>query len=335
MRGPVQGFRCATPLATFLGPCRAEGRLDALARAQRHARQYAWYLKMDVRKYFDSIPHRRLLALLERKIKDPAVLGLFEKIVGSYETRRAGCETFGLPIGSLSSQHLANFYLGGLDRLALEALKTGGYVRYMDDFVLWHGDKDWLKAARDRIVHFMDTTLGLSAKPEPYINRSAHGMDFLGLRVFPHTLRLNARSKLRFLRKLRRLEEAHEADEISSAALQQRATCLVDFTLHADSHGFRHSAGIWKEEGSRRPARTVCCVAGRGTTTRTTRVFPTATGTTRPTGTTTTDSALPKLSLAVVGSGGLLPPPCPGVTRWLSCPAVDAAGKENEPVRCQ
>ena len=65
--------------------CRkGKGRLDALARAQRHARQYAWYLKMDVRKYFDSIPHRRLLALLERKIKDPAVLGLFEKIVGSY-----------------------------------------------------------------------------------------------------------------------------------------------------------------------------------------------------------------------------------------------------------
>ena len=79
-------------------------------------------------------------------------------------------------------------------------------VRYMDDFALWHPDKEFLKNARNRITAWLADERGLTVKPEPLINRADRGMDFLGLRVLPHTVRLNHRSKIRFLRRLRGLE---------------------------------------------------------------------------------------------------------------------------------
>ncbi len=88
---------------------------------------------MDVRKYFDSIDHTVLKNLLRRKIKDKTVLNLLDSIIDSYS------KTFrcGIPIGNLTSQYFANFYLGFTDRYIKEALKIHDYVRYMDDMVIW------------------------------------------------------------------------------------------------------------------------------------------------------------------------------------------------------
>jgi hypothetical protein len=110
--------------------CRkGKGRLAAIERAQVYAGRHGWFLKMDVRKYFDSVPHRTLEGLLARKFKDPAVLALFGAILASYETTPGR----GLPIGNLTSQHFANFYLGRLDRFVKEVLQCLAYVRYSGD----------------------------------------------------------------------------------------------------------------------------------------------------------------------------------------------------------
>jgi RNA-directed DNA polymerase len=252
---------------------------------------------MDVRKYFDSIPHDRLLELLRRLFKDRDLLRLFENIVDSHETTPGR----GLPIGSLTSQHFANHYLTGLDRFARETLRARGYVRYMDDFVLWHWDREFLKDARKRITGWLATERGLEVKPEPMINRTEHGMDFLGLRIFPGTVRLNRRSKTRFLRRLRVLERAAAAGEIGEAELQARATCLVAFTRRADALGFRRGALFPGERstldgGHRAP--TASSAVAAGTTTRGTRAAPTATGTGPTTTTTTWASAWPELNPA-------------------------------------
>ncbi|MGL5017152.1 MAG: SUMF1/EgtB/PvdO family nonheme iron enzyme, partial [Luteolibacter sp.] len=61
---------------------------------------------------------------------------------------------------------------------------------------------------RNRITAWLADERGLTVKPEPRINRADRGMDFLGLRVFPHTVRLNHRRKIRFLRRLRGLHAA-------------------------------------------------------------------------------------------------------------------------------
>jgi hypothetical protein len=93
--------------------CRAgKGRSAALARARQFAKQNTWFLSLDVRKYFDSIDHDVLRRSLTRRIKDVRVLDLFGRIIAGY---RGGIGR-GLPIGSLTSQHFANFYLDPLNR---------------------------------------------------------------------------------------------------------------------------------------------------------------------------------------------------------------------------
>jgi retron-type reverse transcriptase len=88
-----------------------------------------WFLKLDVRKYFDSVPHAMLMAFLERRFKDHRLLELLNRIIAAYR----GELGIGLPIGSLTSQHFANFYLGWLDRFVKESLRVRGYVRYTNE----------------------------------------------------------------------------------------------------------------------------------------------------------------------------------------------------------
>lgn len=109
---------------------RGKGSQRALLRAQQFLKQCPWFLKLDIKKYFDSIDHQTALMLVSRKIKDRQVLDLFEKILATYHTRPGK----GLPIGNLVSQHLANFYLAGFDHWVKEQ-RNLPYLRYMDDCV--------------------------------------------------------------------------------------------------------------------------------------------------------------------------------------------------------
>ena len=113
--------------------CRpGKGREAAVLRAAGFARRFPWRLHLDVRQYFDSIPHDTLLACLRQRLKDRQLLELFQGIIAGFR----GAAGRGLPIGSLMSQHFANLYLGWLDRFVKESLRIPGYVRYMDDFVV-------------------------------------------------------------------------------------------------------------------------------------------------------------------------------------------------------
>ena len=216
--------------------CRkGKGRLLAVERAQGYARTHGWFLKMDIRKYFDSIDHETLRALLGRKFKDPMLLGLVDRILASYQTTPGR----GLPIGNLTSQHFANFYLAPLDRFLKEELRRGAYVRYMDDFVVWGESGRELRGVWERVRSFLTAELKLELKANTAINRTACGMDFLGYRLFPGTMRLARRSKVRFARKFRRYEAAHRCGQWSELKLQQRMTALLAFVMPAESGAFR------------------------------------------------------------------------------------------------
>ncbi|MFM7845328.1 MAG: reverse transcriptase domain-containing protein, partial [Planctomycetota bacterium] len=147
------------------------GREAAVQRAQQFSHRAAWFLKLDVRKYFDSVRHDRLLDILGRRFRDRRLLDLLERIIRGFR----GAIGVGLPIGSLTSQHFANLYLGGFDRIVKETLRIRGYVRYMDDMVLWHSDRDLLRDAQDRCYEFAQSQLGLEFKPS-FPRRSSAGL---------------------------------------------------------------------------------------------------------------------------------------------------------------
>lgn len=263
--------------------CRkGKGQVAAVKRARLFAHRYEWFMKCDFRKYFDSIPHDRLKEALERRFKDPFLLGWFDRIVDSYEKTSGK----GLPIGSLTSQHFANFYLDPLDRFSAAAPTS--YVRYMDDFVFWSGDKSVLLALRRTVVDFARENLGLELKQEPFVNRTLHGMDFLGMRVFPDAIHLGRSSRVRYRRKLKAYTDAFENGEWGNSEYQARLTALTAFTEQADACAWRRKILAVCEEPR---ARTECCAAAAGTTTRGTVAPRTATGTTPATATTTTGSA--------------------------------------------
>ena len=216
--------------------CRKDkGMHAAVLRAQDFSRRNLWHLKLDIRKYFDSIDHATALDLLARRFKDADLLALFGQILSSYETDPGK----GLPIGNLISQHLANFYLGHLDHFVKETLRVAGYVRYMDDFVLWEGDKHALKGHLAAITAFLESRLQLRLKDDVQINRSARGLPFLGYRIFAHRLDLGPRARRRFARRLGRFEQEFETGHWSECDLARHAEALLSYVRFADSAGFR------------------------------------------------------------------------------------------------
>jgi hypothetical protein len=218
--------------------CRkGKGNRKALARAQHFARRHNWYLKLDIRKYFDSIDHGILLALLARRIKDKELLLLFAKLLDTYHTRPGR----GMPIGNLISQHLANFYLGPFDHWIKEERRTKGYLRYMDDMLVFGHDRARLKTDLEEIGHYLKQELGLQLKTNVQLNRCRHGIPFLGYRVFPDRIRLSPGGRRRFVKRFRHYEQEWIDGNWSTAELVRHMEPLIEFTRGAGGKGFRSS----------------------------------------------------------------------------------------------
>lgn len=211
-----------------------KGTYAALERAAAYNIKYGWYLKLDVRKYFDSIHHGVLRSQLCRLFKDPCLLRIFDRILDSYEALPGR----GVPIGNLTSQYFANHYLAPADHFARESLRVPAYVRYMDDMVLWHDDKSALLEAGCRFQDFIRERLQQELKPF-CLNKNTTGLPFLGYLLYPDTVRLAQRSRRRYIQKIRTCQSAMESGVWSQKEFQNHATPLTAFTQHADAKAFR------------------------------------------------------------------------------------------------
>lgn len=221
-----------------------KGQYAALEWAKEHTFRYRWFCKLDVRKFFDNIDHEVLYGKLCRIFKDPALLELFGRIIGSYEVAPGR----GLPIGNLTSQYFANFYLGYADHYVRERLRVPTYMRYMDDMILWHNDKGELLRIMREISRFIGGELRMSLHA-PVINATGKGVPFLGYVLFPGTVRLNRNSKKRFTRKLRSYYMKLNTGIWSEAEYVRHVQPLVAFTRFADVPGFRRMATARTEAG--------------------------------------------------------------------------------------
>lgn len=215
------------------------GTYAALGRAKEYNRRYAWFLKLDARKYFDSIHNGVLRQQLCRMFKDERLLRIFDRIIDSYcmEPGR------GLPIGNLTSQYFANHYLSSADHFVKETLRLPAYVRYMDDMVLWHDDKEMLLEAGRRFRGFVETRLELELKPF-CLNKNTAGLPFLGYLLYPDRTRLAQRSRRRFIEKTKEYGRLLHEGKWSQKHYQRHIEPLTAFTLHADAKAFRLKVGI-------------------------------------------------------------------------------------------
>jgi retron-type reverse transcriptase len=191
---------------------KGKGTHKAGARAQQFLGRGNWFWKCDIDKYFDSIRQDVLMNIIGRKIKDQRLLALTGLII-----RNGGQDGVGLPIGNLTSQFFANVYLDRFDHFVKEELGMSNYLRYMDDFVLFHPDKSVIKSARPRVEHFLTHQLHLRLKPRAcFLNHSANGLTFLGRRIFPRLVRIARPNLQRMKKRITRRENEYAQGLISS-----------------------------------------------------------------------------------------------------------------------
>lgn len=215
--------------------CRKGKGLDAaIYRSRRFSRQGTWYLKMDVRKYFDSVDHHILKVLLRHRFKDQILLRAFDAIIDSYATG-AG---HGIPIGNLTSQFFANHYLGLADHYIKEDLHCRRYVRYMDDFVIWHAERRHLRLIREKVVDFLEKQLKLRVNA-PSINSSSRGLTFLGYRIFPGHVRLARRSRDRFRKKFAKYQQYYEDGLWDESTVARHVEPMLAFLKRGESFAYR------------------------------------------------------------------------------------------------
>ncbi len=192
-----------------------KGMHKAMAQFSRYARKVSnnytrttWVLKCDIKKFFASIDHKILFTILEKRIEYERILWLLSQVVESFWTRAGK----GLPLGNLTSQLLVNIYMNEFDQFVEHKLKAQHYIRYADDFVLLHHDREYLLTLLPDINTFLTSKLKLTLHPNKVsISTVASGVDFLGWTHFPDHQTLRTTTKRRLFNTLQ-----SEPDEATS-----------------------------------------------------------------------------------------------------------------------
>jgi RNA-directed DNA polymerase len=219
--------------------CRTnKGSHVALRRCQEFTRQYDYFLKCDIRKYFETIDHAVLKGLLRRILKDARLLSLLDQVIDHAVPGNPPGK--GLPIGNLTSQHFANLYLGELDHHLKERLRVKGYVRYMDDFICFADDKADLHRLLEEIRRFTREVLTLELKDKVVrIAPTTEGVPFLGFRVYSNLIRIQRANLVRFRKKLKKKEVAYQDGRLSQNELIESTNSMIAHLSHANATKLR------------------------------------------------------------------------------------------------
>jgi len=106
---------------------------------------------------------------------------------------------YGLPIGNLTSQVFANVYMSSLDHFIKHKLGIKYYGRYVDDFVLVHENKEFLKQLIPVIQSYLKTELHLTIHPKKiYLQHYSKGVNYIGGFIKPNRIYVSKRTKGNF-----------------------------------------------------------------------------------------------------------------------------------------
>jgi retron-type reverse transcriptase len=232
-----------------------KGTHAALDRAQQFARRYRYVLQCDVKQFFPSLDFAILRETLARKIADADVLWLIDRILASgvgvlseeYDMEwfpgddlLAATRPRGLPIGNLTSQFWANCYLNPFDHFVKRDLRCGGYVRYVDDFLLFGDDKPTLWTWRQAVVERL-ASLRLTIHPGAHPRPVTEGFPFLGFVVYPAHRRLKRRKVIHFRRKLRTNMRAYRAGKMPMSKVSASVLGWINHARYGDTWRLRRA----------------------------------------------------------------------------------------------
>jgi len=195
---------------------------------RQHSNPYI--LKCDIRKYFPSIDHYALKKTIRRTIKDENTLWLLDNTIDQEPSGK------GLPIGSLTSQLMANVNLDVLDHYCKDEHGIKFYVRYMDDFIIIHHDKEYLKFLLDDLGWFLTTNLGLSLNSKTQIFPYNQGINFCGYRIWPTHVLPRKRTIRKAKNRFRKFSKLYCAGNMSLEDIKPSLMSFLGYAKHCNSY---------------------------------------------------------------------------------------------------
>jgi len=167
--------------------------LDVLDRLKNIGPQ-RFVIKLDVEKYYENIPHDQLLHSISKVFQDAALTSLIRSLLDSHPNYRAA--KCGLPVGLVTSQMLANWYLHDLDQAMSAAHGFGSYFRYMDDLLVVASNRECAHTILNQILDHTER-LGLKIPEHKRFYLGSEPVPFLGFVLSHQGYVVNPRNEAR------------------------------------------------------------------------------------------------------------------------------------------
>jgi retron-type reverse transcriptase len=245
-------------LATFIRRC-----------SQNYAKD-CYLLKLDLQGFFMNIDKTILWEKLERFVEEkysqpdkPLLLNLCKQVIFNDPTKNCfikgrksnwsglpqGKSLFyskpdcGLPIGNLTSQVFANFYMDSFDHFVKHKLGVKYYGRYVDDFVVVHENKEYLKALIPQLSQFLQLQLQLTLHPKKiYLQHFSKGVKFVGAVILPNRIYVANRTKGNFyaaMEKYNSMAREHKPTSEEVKRFQSSMNSYLGIMKHYKSYKLR------------------------------------------------------------------------------------------------
>lgn len=208
-----------------------------MRKVSANGKQSCYALKMDIKRFFDTVNHQILKTLIRKNIDDERALKIVDTIIDSFKLKSGPLGAVGIPLGNATSQLFANVYLHELDDFIKQELREKYYLRYCDDFIILSNDENHLKCLIDQIHEFLTRNLQLELHPKKLIIRKlSQGIDFVGYILFLHHTLVRTGTKQRMKKRLKKAYETYLQGKMDDVNLDQRLQSYLGILSHANQH---------------------------------------------------------------------------------------------------
>lgn len=263
----TDSYACRVGKGTHYGVKRADAFIKACS---ENYTKDCYILKLDIQGFFMHINRNLLFTMLEKFIHqyytqpDKAlVIEITQKIIFNHPIQNCiikgnkkdwkglpknkslfhSLPNCGLPIGNLTSQVFANFYMHQFDVFVTNEIGLKYYGRYVDDFIIVHHDKDYLKSLIPRLSMFLLSTLQLTLHPKKiYLQHYSKGVKFLGTVIKPNRIYIANRTKENFynaIEKQNYLVRDHKPTKEEKSAFLSSMNSYLGIMKHYKSYKLR------------------------------------------------------------------------------------------------
>jgi len=185
-------------------------------------------LKADIKKYFNNINHEILISILRKRFDDEDFINLIKLILDNYE--------IGVPLGNYTSQFFGNVYLNHFDYFVKHRLRAKYYIRYVDDFIILHRDKEVLENYLAKINLYLKFLKLELHQDKTEIKPLRNGITFLGYRIFYHYKLLTKRNIRYFKKKLKSNTELFNEGLITKSQFESRINGWLGYAKFGNTY---------------------------------------------------------------------------------------------------